>query len=73
MSDNPTQRHGLVLTRAEGEEVIIGDPDNPIGIVRVGRIVRDSRGDAVRLVFDFPRHVLVNRREVAEQRREGRQ
>lgn len=53
----------LVITRREGEEVVVGDPKNPIGIVRVASI----KGDRVRIAFDFPRTVDVHRREVAEQ------
>lgn len=53
----------LVITRREGEEVVIGDPANPIGIVRVASV----KGDRVRLAMDFPREVEVHRREVAEQ------
>ncbi len=53
----------LVITRREGEEVVIGDPSNPIGIVRIATI----KGDRVRLAFAFPREVAVHRREVAEQ------
>jgi carbon storage regulator CsrA len=53
----------LVITRREGEEVVIGDPANPIGIVRVSTI----KGDRVRLAFAFPREIDVHRREVAEQ------
>lgn len=53
----------LVITRREGEEVVIGDPRNPIGVVRIASI----RGDRVRVAFDFPRSVQVHRREVAEQ------
>jgi carbon storage regulator len=53
----------LVITRREGEEVIIGNPASPIGIVRVASI----KGDRVRLAFEFPREVDVHRREVAEQ------
>jgi carbon storage regulator len=53
----------LVITRREGEEVIIGNPASPIGIVRVATI----KGDRVRLAFEFPREVAVHRREVAEQ------
>jgi carbon storage regulator CsrA len=53
----------LVITRREGEEVVIGDPHNPIGIVRIASI----KGDRVRIAFDFPRHIDVHRREVAEQ------
>ncbi len=53
----------LVVTRREGEEVVIGDPRNPIGIVRIASI----RGDRVRLALDFPKNIEVNRREVANQ------
>lgn len=53
----------LVITRREGEEVVIGDPRKPIGIVRISAI----RGDRVRIAFDFPREIEVHRREVAEQ------
>ena len=53
----------LVITRREGEEVVIGDPANPIGVVRVAAI----RGDRVRLAFAFPREIDVHRREVADQ------
>jgi len=53
----------LVITRREGEEVVIGDPADPSGIVRVASI----KGDRVRLAFDFPRQVDVHRREVANQ------
>jgi len=53
----------LVITRREGEEVVIGDPANPQGVVRIASI----KGDRVRIAFDFPREVEVHRREVAEQ------
>jgi carbon storage regulator len=53
----------LVITRREGEEVVIGDPANPIGVVRIATI----KGDRVRLAFAFPREIEVHRREVAEQ------
>ncbi len=53
----------LVITRREGEEVVIGDPKNPIGIVRIASI----KGDRIRVAFDFPREVDVHRREVADQ------
>ena len=54
----------LALTRRIGEEVVIGDPGKPIGVIRVVEI----HGDKVRLSFDFPRDVLINRRELAEQK-----
>jgi carbon storage regulator len=53
----------LVITRREGEEVVIGDPANPVGIVRIASI----KGDRVRLALSFPREIEVHRREVAEQ------
>lgn len=54
----------LALTRRIGEEVVLGDPANPLGIVRVVEI----HGDKVRLAFDFPRDMDINRRELAEQK-----
>ncbi|MCH8260740.1 MAG: carbon storage regulator [Planctomycetes bacterium] len=53
----------LVITRREGEEVVIGDPANPYGIVKVASI----KGERVRLAFEFPRHIDIHRREVADQ------
>jgi carbon storage regulator CsrA len=53
----------LVITRREGEEVVIGDPKNPIGVVRVASV----KGERVRIAFDFPRDIEINRREVADQ------
>ena len=53
----------LVMTRREGEEVVIGDPAAPLGIVRIATI----KGDRVRVAFDFPRTVEVHRREVANE------
>ena len=53
----------LVITRREGEEVVIGDPNNPIGVVRIASI----KGDRVRVAFDYPRSMDVHRREVANQ------
>ncbi len=53
----------LVISRHEGEEVVIGDPSNPYGVVRVASI----KGDRVRLAFSFPRHIDVHRREIADQ------
>ena len=53
----------LVITRREGEEGVIGDPRNPIGIVRIATI----KGDRVRVALEFPRDIPVHRREVADQ------
>jgi carbon storage regulator len=54
----------LALTRRVGEEVVIGDPRNPLGVIRVV----DIHGDKVRLSFDFPAQVAINRRELADQK-----
>lgn len=53
----------LVITRREGEEVVIGSPEAPIGVVRIASI----KGDRVRVAFEIPREVQVHRREVADQ------
>ena len=52
----------LVISRREGEGVVIGDPTNPYGVVKVASI----KGERVRLAFEFPRHIDVHRREVAD-------
>ena len=54
----------LALTRRVGEEVVIGDPRKPLGVIRVVEV----HGDKVRLSFDFPRDTQINRRELAEQK-----
>ena len=46
----------LVITRREGEEVVIGDPQNPIGVVRIASV----KGERVRIAFDFPRDVEID-------------
>ena len=53
----------LVITRREGEEVVIGDPANPMGTIRIASF----KGDRIRLAMDFPREIQVHRREVADQ------
>ena len=52
----------LVITRRETEEIVIGDPKDPIGVVRIASI----KGDRVRVALEFPRDVPVHRREVAQ-------
>lgn len=54
----------LALTRRVGEEIVIGDPRKPLGVIRVVEI----HGDKVRLSFDFPRDTEINRRELAEEK-----
>ena len=53
----------LVITRREGEEVVIGDPKKPLGVVRIASV----KGERVRIAFDFPREIDINRREIADQ------
>lgn len=53
----------LTITRRINEEVVIGDPRKPIGIVKVTQI----RGERVRIAFDFPRTIEIHRRETALQ------
>ena len=62
-SDIRSEQRMLVITRREGEEVVIGDPKNPIGVVRIASV----KGERVRVAFDFPRDVEIHRREIADQ------
>jgi carbon storage regulator CsrA len=55
----------LCLTRRLDEEVIVEMPDGRIVRVRVGEV----RADRVRLLFDAPQDVRIDRREVYERRR----
>ncbi|MEO1236891.1 MAG: carbon storage regulator [Planctomycetota bacterium] len=57
----------LALTRRVGEEIVIGNPKDPLGMIRVV----DIHGDKVRLAFDFPREVDINRRELADEKAKG--
>lgn len=57
----------LALTRRVGEEVVIGDPKEPLGMIRVV----DIHGDKVRLAFEFPRELQINRRELADVKARG--
>ena len=59
----------LALTRRVGEEVVIGDPSNPEGTIRIVSI----KGDKARLAFDFPRRTEINRKELAEQKKKDRE
>ena len=54
----------LALTRRVGEEIVIGDPSAPLGVIRVV----DIHGDKVRLAFDFPKQTQINRKELADQK-----
>lgn len=57
----------LALTRRVGEEIVIGDPKHPLGVIHVV----DIHGGKVRLAFDFPRKTPINRRELADQKAGG--
>jgi carbon storage regulator len=57
----------LALTRRVGEEIVIGDPRSPLGLIRVV----DIHGDKVRLAFDFPRECQINRKELADEKAKG--
>ena len=59
----------LALTRRVGEEVVIGEPGEPLGMIRVVEI----HGDKVRLSFDFPKEIQINRKELAEQKARQRE
>ena len=57
----------LVLTRRVGEEVVLGDPKNPLGLIRVVEV----SGDKVRLAFEFPKSIQINRKELADEKLKG--
>lgn len=52
----------LILTRAENERIIIGDPNKPIGVITVVKVRNDGR---VRIGLEFPIDIGVHREEVA--------
>lgn len=56
----------LVITRRELEEIVIGDPAAPLGVVRIASI----KGDRVRVALEFPRDVQINRRELLTEKPE---
>lgn len=51
----------LVITRKRDQEVVIGDPENPVAVVKVVSV----RGKTIRLGVSCKRDIPVNRREVA--------
>jgi len=53
----------LALSRRVGQKIVIGDPKKPLGIVEIVEV----SGDKVRLSFDFPRDVKINRKEIADE------
>lgn len=52
----------LALTVKLNEDIILGDPKNPIGNIRVTQIRSDGK---VVLAFNLPRELEVNRESVA--------
>lgn len=56
----------LVLTLKLGQEIVIGDPKNPIAVVKVCGLPQGR----VRLGVTAERSIPVNRREVVEKQQE---
>lgn len=56
----------LVLTRAEGQEIVIGDPRAPLGRIRL----EFAAGGKAKIGFDFPRETQISRLEVANEMRQ---
>jgi len=52
----------LVITRREGEQIVIGDPKNPDGIITITKI----KSDRIRVGLEFPIETAVHRKEVAD-------
>jgi carbon storage regulator CsrA len=61
MSQND-QRNTLVITRREGEIVVIGDENMPMGEIEIVEI----QGSRVRVAFRFPDHIRIMRKEIAD-------
>ena len=57
----------LVVSRRKGERVVLEVP----GVGRVEVLVSEVRGDKVRLGIEAPRHVVIDRAEVHEAKRNG--
>jgi carbon storage regulator CsrA len=56
------QRSTLVITRREGEIVVIGDENGPMGEIEIVEI----QGNRARIAFRFPDHIRIMREEVAD-------
>jgi sRNA-binding carbon storage regulator CsrA len=59
----------LSLTVNVGDEIVIGNPTDPIAVARVTKIRRDGR---MQVAFKADRSVEINRRKVAEDKAEKR-
>lgn len=55
----------LVLSRRQGEEIVVGPPDNPIARI----VIVEIRGGKVSVGVDAEADVPVNRLEVLEEKR----
>ena len=53
----------LVITRRQGEEIVIGDPAKPFAVIKITSVIRDR----VRVAMDFPRGLPVHRKEIADE------
>lgn len=53
----------LIITRREGEQIVIGPPENPVAVIRLAGI----KGDRVRIGIHADRSLPVHRQEVADQ------
>lgn len=52
----------LVITRTKEEKIVIGDPKKPIGTITIASV----KGERVRVAFDFPKDIPINREEIAQ-------
>lgn len=59
----------LVLTRKNGESTLIGDPNFPEG-TPVEIVVAQVQGDSVRIGISAPVDVVVDRKEIWEEKHE---
>lgn len=51
----------LVVTRRQGEEIVVGDPAKPFATIKISKI----QYDRVTVSLDFPKEMPVHRKEVA--------
>lgn len=60
----------LILSRKEGEEIVVGPPEAPLGLIRIGETTGGGKSGKgkTKLHFDFLPTIEVNRREIAEKK-----